>query len=61
MRVRRVLKRNGRYSHMEYLVLWEGYPLEEATWEPESNFDDKDVLQHNLREDKPIEVEPRKI
>ena len=21
----------------QYLVLWKGYPLSEATWEPESN------------------------
>ena len=39
LRKRRVLKRNERYSHNEYLVLWPGYPLEEATWEPEAHFE----------------------
>ena len=61
LRKRRVLKRNGRYSHNEYLVLWQGYPLEEATWEPEAHCEDKSMLKHNLEEDKPAEVEPRRI
>ena len=61
LRKRRVLKRNGRYSHNEYLVLWQGYPLEEATWEPEAHFEDKALLKHNLEKDKPAEVEPRRI
>ena len=61
LRKRKVLHKNGRHSHMEYLVLWQGYPLEEATWEPESNFTDDEVMQHNLGEDKPAEVEPRKL
>ena len=24
----------------EFLVVWTGYPLKEATWEPETNFPD---------------------
>ena len=39
----------------EFLVLWQGYPLEDATWEPEANFTNKEVLEHNLLEDKPQE------
>ena len=39
----------------EYLTLWTGYPLEEATWEPEENFDDKEVLLRSLKEDNPPE------
>ena len=61
LRKRRVLKRNGRHSHNEYLVLWQGYPLEEATWEPEAHFTDSAILKQNLQEDKPAEVEPRRI
>ena len=61
LRKRRVLKRNGRYSQNEYLVLWQGYPLEKAAWEPEAHFEDKAVLKHNLEEDKLAEVEIRRI
>ena len=39
----------------EYYVLWKGYPLEEASWIPASNFDDHEVLQRNLIEDNPTE------
>ena len=61
IRKRRVLKRNGRFSHNEYLTMWTGYPIEEATWEPESNFTDAAVLEDNLREDQPTEVNPRRL
>ena len=40
----------------EYLTLWTGYPLEEATWEPEESFDDKEALLQSLQEDKPEEA-----
>ena len=39
----------------EYPTLWTGYSLEEATWEPEENFDDREALLRNLQEDKPSE------
>ena len=39
----------------EYLILWTGYPLEEATWEPKENFDDREALLRSLQEDKPPE------
>ena len=35
----------------EYLTLWTGYPLEEATWEPEENFDDREALLRSLKEE----------
>lgn len=57
-RYKRVLKRNGRYSHIKYPALWEGYPLYKAIWGLEANFDNKVILQHNLEEDKPSKVEP---
>ena len=28
---------NKRRKRVEYLVFWEGYPPEEATWEPAEN------------------------
>jgi hypothetical protein len=34
---RRVIKMRGGRTRTEYLVLWKGYPLEDATWEPASN------------------------
>ena len=36
-------------------MLWTGYPLEEVTWEPEENFDDREALLCSLQEDKPPE------
>ena len=41
----RKVKGTGR---REYLTLWTGYPLEEATWEPEENFDDREALLLSL-------------
>ena len=32
----------------EFLVVWAGYPLEEATWEPEDSFPDKEALHKDL-------------
>ena len=61
IRKRRVLKRNGRLSHYEYLTMWTGYPIEEATWEPATSFTDATVLEENLKEDQPTEVDPRRL
>ena len=47
-------KAGGNHTK-EYLVLWAGYPLEEATWEPEEHFDDAAALQRSLEEDNPPE------
>ena len=35
--VESILRHKGRASKRRYLVLWKGYPLTEASWEPESN------------------------
>jgi transposase InsO family protein len=37
--VERILAKRGRADRAEYLVLWRGYPLHEATWEPRSALD----------------------
>lgn len=37
----------GNKMTCEYLILWIGYPLEEATWEPKANF----TYQEQLIED----------
>ena len=34
-------RRRRNKSIYEFLVVWAGYPLEEATWEPETIFPDK--------------------
>ena len=61
IRKRRVMKKNGRFSHWEYLTAWAGYLIEEATWEPESNFTNAAVLEQNLREDQPTKVNPKRL
>ena len=44
--VERILKHRGRRRGYQFYVLWEGYPITEASWEPESAFSaDGDVLQ----------------
>ena len=37
----------GSKTIREFLTLWTGYPLEEATWEPEDNF----TYPNQLKED----------
>lgn len=32
-----------------YLVRWEGYPIERATWEPPTSFDNKEIIKDFLR------------
>ena len=32
-----IMRHQGKRSRRRYLVLWKGYPLHEATWEPESH------------------------
>ena len=46
----------GRTRRREYLVLWQGYPLDEATWEPASHFDDAGFLRTLIERDSPSEV-----
>ena len=55
--VERILQwqKASRTGRKEYLTLWTGYPIEEATWEPEEHFDDREALHRSLKEDQPPE------
>ena len=47
--VERILRHQGSTAHQQYLVLWKGYPLTEATWEPESHLTNApDILEEYL-------------
>ena len=41
-------REKGNNLIREVLVVWIGYPLKEATWEPEINFPDKTALQEDI-------------
>lgn len=44
-----ILDHRTRYKHKEYLILWKGYPLEDASWVKESDLDNaKETLQKYL-------------
>ena len=55
--VERILQwqKASRTGRKEYLTLWTGYPIEEATWEPEEHFDDREALHRSLEDDQPPE------
>ena len=38
-----------RRRHCEFLVLWQGYPAEDAEWIPASFFSDQDALQEDIK------------
>ena len=45
-----ILWHQGTGARRRYLVLWKGYPLTEATWEPESHLTNApDILEEYLR------------
>ena len=45
-----ILQHQGTGARHRYLVLWKGYPLTEATWEPESHLTNTpDILEEYLR------------
>ena len=58
-RVERILRwrwmGRGRRRTQEFLVTWEGYPMEDAQWIPASNFDDPEGMEEQIRQDQPIE------
>ena len=47
--VKGILWHQGTDARRRYLVLWKGYPLTEATWEPESHLTNAlDILEEYL-------------
>ena len=47
--------KRGRKILKEYLILWKGYPVEEASWVQADQFSHPDQLKNYLEEDKPQE------
>ena len=48
--VKGILWHQGTDARRRYLVLWKGYPLTEATWEPESHLTNApNILEEYLR------------
>ena len=45
----------GRRREKEYLVLWSGYSIDDASWTPASNFTSQERLRELVEEDKPEE------
>ena len=50
----RKIKRNKKIIK-EYLVLWKGFPIKEATWITPEQLIRPELLQQFWREDKPVE------
>ena len=42
--VERILAQRGAANRRQYLVKWEGYPVEESSWEPRRNLNCPDRL-----------------
>jgi len=43
--VEEILDKRKHYKKIQYLVKWKGYPLSEASWEPESNLNCPELLK----------------
>ena len=51
----RTKKLPKKQSVKEYLVSWNAYPMDEASWIPANYFDDQDRLREDLLRDNPTE------
>ena len=49
----RTKKISKNRTQKEFLVLWSGYPMDEASWIPVGNFDDQNRLQEDIIRDQP--------
>ena len=47
--------KRGRKILKEYLVLWKGYPVTEASWIQLEQFSHPDQLQQYLKDDQPLQ------
>ena len=58
-KVERILRwrsvRRGRRRMREFLVTWEGFPLDEAEWIQESDFHDRAMMEAQIKQDRPRE------
>ena len=43
--VEEILDKRKHYGKIQYLIKWKGYPLSEASWEPESNLNCPELLK----------------
>ncbi len=43
--VEEILDKRKHYGKVQYLIKWKGYPLSEASWEPESNLNCPELLK----------------
>ena len=50
----RKIKRNKKIQK-EYLVLWKGFPVSEASWVVQDQFIRPELLQNFIQDDKPVE------
>ncbi len=58
--VESIVRHRGTGARRRYLVIWKGYPLSEATWEPESNLlHAPEILADYLRRVMPPETSRR--
>ena len=46
-KVERILKHQKQGQGYQYYVAWKGYPISEASWEPEQVFSDDDYSSHD--------------
>ena len=49
------LKSIFRRRNKDFLVLWAGYSIDDASWAPANNFDYPEELQKMIARDNPIE------
>jgi len=50
--VEEILDKRKHYGKTQYLIKWKGYPLSEASWEPEKNLNCPDLLEEFNKQNK---------